>query len=263
MKNLDGKIALVTGAGRGIGLGCAQSLAARGATIILNDRPGSTDLDAAAEKVRESGAECHAIEADVFERDNCQQLVADAVAAAGTIDFLISNPAFSQRGDFLQYDADTFDRTLQCTLGSAFHLAQLVARQMVSQGDGGKMVFISSVHGLMPYARAFAYNASKAGLNHLVRSMSVELIAHRINVNAIAPGWIDTPGERMTFPEDVIAEAAAGLPWGRMGRPDEIGSAAAFLCSAESDYITGVVLPVDGGYRFKDCLPDQVFKERG
>ena len=118
------------------------------------------------------------------------------------------------------------------------------------------MVFISSVHAQMPMARAIAYNAAKAGLEHMARTMAVELLPHRINVNVIAPGWIDTPGERVSFSEQVIAAEAEKLPWGRLGQPDEIGKAAAFLCSEDANYITGVVLPVDGGFRFRDCVPD-------
>ena len=96
------------------------------------------------------------------------------------------------------------------------------------------------------------YGAAKAALNHFTASLAVELFTHRINVNAIEPGWIDTPNERATFSDEVIDAAGPDLPWGRMGTPADIGRAAAFLVSPAADYITGVILPVDGGYRFKD-----------
>lgn len=256
--NLQNKIALVTGGGRGIGNGCALELAKAGADIVLNDRPGSPDLAGAAAEIRALGRTCWPIESDVFSRAGCEQLLENALEAAGRIDILISNPAFSRRGNFLDYDPDLFDRTIQGTLTSGFHLSQLTARHMIERGGGGKMVFISSVHSFMPLARAIAYNAAKAGLNHLTRSIAVELMAHRINVNAIAPGWIDTPGERDAFSEEIIAEAGRKLPWGRLGLPAEIGKAATFLASESADYITGVVVPVDGGIRFGNCLPESL-----
>jgi glucose 1-dehydrogenase len=251
--NLSGKIALVTGAGRGIGQGCALELARRGADIILNDRPGSPDLEVAAEEIRSLGRTCHVFPADVFERAGCERLVAGAVASAGRIDILVSNPAYSRRGTFLEYSPDEFERTIAGTLTSGFHISQLVARHLVERGQGGKIVFISSVQAEMPMGLCAPYGAAKAGLNHMMRSISVELSAHRINVNAIEPGWIDTPGEHATFGDELIAAEGRRLPWGRLGLPRDIGQAAAFLCSDEADYITGVVLPVDGCFRFKDC----------
>jgi glucose 1-dehydrogenase len=246
---LAGKTALVTGAGRGIGRGCALELAREGANLVINDRPDSPDLEPTAEDIRALGGECQAIEEDVFSRDGCERLV----AAIGALDILISNPAFSRREAFLDYDAEIFEKTIQGTLVSGFHMAQLVARQMVERAAGGKIVFISSVQAEMPIGLCVAYGAAKAGLNHMMRSISVELAEHRINVNAIEPGWIDTPGEHVTFSSEVIEEQGKLLPWGRLGTPQDIGRAAAFLSSDDADYITGSVLAVDGGFRYKDC----------
>jgi glucose 1-dehydrogenase len=250
---LSGKKALVTGSGRGIGLGCALALAEAGADLVLNDRPGSPDLVAAAEQVRQFGRKCEPVEADAHSRGGCEELVAKAVDALGGIDILISNPAVSKRGGFLDYDPADFERVVNGTLVAGFHVAQLVARQMVAQARGGKIVFISSVQALMPYARSAPYNAAKAGLNHMAMTIAVELSAHRINVNVIEPGWIDTPGERKTFSEEEINRVGPTLPWGRLGKPADIGQAAAFLSSPEADYITGAILRVDGGFWFKDA----------
>ncbi len=249
LMKLAGKTALVTGAGRGIGKGIALALAEAGADLVINDRPGSPDLESAAEEIRQSGRRCTPIEADAFSREGCEQLAEQA----GDLDILVSNPAFSRRETFLDYPPELFEQTLQGTLLGGFHISQLVARRMVHRGEGGKIVFISSVQAEMPIARCVAYGAAKAGLNHMMRTIAVELSAHRINVNAIEPGWIDTPGEHETFGDDRIQEEGALLPWGRLGTPDDIGQAAAFLCSAEADYITGSVLAVDGGFRAKDC----------
>jgi len=130
-------------------------------------------------------------------------------------------------------------------------MSQIVSNYMVERGMGGKITFISSVQGELPAALSVAYNAAKAGVNHMMRTIAMELCQHRINVNAIAPGWIDTPGERLAFTEEQIREEGAQLPWGRVGRPEEIGKAAAFLSSSAADYITATVLPVDGGFRYR------------
>ena len=256
--NLSGRVALVTGAGRGIGKGCAVALANSGAELVINDRPGSPDLEQTAEDIRSRGRRCHAFEADAFTREGCEGLLSKAVEAGGRIDILISNPAYSWRCAFLEYPGEEFERTIAGTLTSGFHMSQLAARQMVEQGGGGKIVFISSVQAEMPIAMSVAYGAAKAGLNHMMRTIAVELSAHRINVNAIEPGWIDTPGEHVAFSEEVINEEGRRLPWGRLGTPADIGNAAAFLCSDEADYITGAVLPVDGCFRFKDCRSEQI-----
>ena len=256
--NLSGKIALITGAGRGIGKGCAIQLARRGADIVINDRSGSPDLEATAAEIRALGRTCHAIEADVFSRDGCERLLRAALEVHPRIDILISNPAYSRRAPFLDYSPEEFEKTISGTLMSGFHMSQLVARHMVARGGGGKIVFISSVHAEMPISLSVAYGAAKAGLNHMMRSISVELVSHRINVNAIEPGWIDTPGEHVTFSEETIASAGQQLPWGRLGLPEDIGHAAAFLVSDEADYITGIVLPVDGNFRFKDCRTESI-----
>jgi len=256
--NLTGKVALVTGAGRGIGKGCAVELANAGADLVINDRPGSADLSQTADEIRSLGRACHPLDVDVFTRGGCEQLVSAAIETCGRIDILISNPAYSRRAPFLEYPAEEFERTIAGTLTSGFHMSQLVGRQMVSQGGGGKIVFISSVQAEMPIALSVAYGAAKAGLNHMMRTISVELAPHRINVNAIEPGWIDTPGEHVAFSEEVIAEEGRRLPWGRLGTPEDIGMAAAFLSSQAADYISGAVLPVDGCFRFKDCRSDQI-----
>ncbi len=161
MSAMQNQTALVTGGGRGIGLGCALALAQRGARIVLNDRPGSPDLADAAEQVRAADAECIPLEADVFERAGCEDLVSRAIETAGELNILVSNPAFSKRETFVDYDPDHFDKTLRGTLASGFHVGQLFARHRIDRGGGGKMVLISSVHGQIPLARAVAYNAAK------------------------------------------------------------------------------------------------------
>jgi len=260
--NLRGKTAIVTGAGRGIGKGCALELARAGANVVINDRCGSPDLATTEQDIRQLGRDCEAVEADVFSRAGCESLVSAALKAASRIDILISNPALGMRCDFLDYKPEDFERVIAATLVSGFHISQLVARHMVEHGDGGKIVFISSVQAEMPMARSVAYGAAKAGLNHMARTMAVELSRHRINVNVIEPGWIDTPGEHVAFSAEVIRQEGAKLPWGRLGTPEDIGSAAVFLASDAADYISGSVLPVDGCFRFKDCRASDLIPSR-
>lgn len=245
---LAGKTALVTGAGRGIGRGCALALARAGADVAINDRTESDDARATAAEIAALGRRAVIVAGDAFERESCEQIMTRAVDSLGKLDILVSNPAFSRRGDFLDYDPELFRRTLDGTLAAGFHMSQFVARHLVARGVPGKIVFISSVQSRIPFVRSTAYNAAKAGLNHLAFTIAAELARHRINVNVIEPGWIDTPGEHETFGDAYIADHAASLPWGRLGTPDDIGRAAVFLSSDDADYVTGTSLLVDGGF---------------
>jgi glucose 1-dehydrogenase len=248
---LLGKKALVTGAARGIGRGCALELARAGADVAVNDRDRTALIESAAAEIHGLGREAVVVEGDVFVRSSCEDVVARAVDALGHIDMLISNPARNDRAPFLEYAPGAIEGVIQATLTGGFHMSQLVARHMVARGGGGKIVFISSVHTRIPFARSAAYNAAKLGLNHLARTIANELTPHRINVNVIEPGWIDTPGEHESFGDEAMARAGAALPWGRLGTPADIGKAAVFLCSDDADYITGAALLVDGGFSFR------------
>jgi glucose 1-dehydrogenase len=244
---LLGRKALVTGGARGIGRGCALELACAGADVVINDLTASPEAEATVAEIRALGRQAVLVAGDVFERSSCESVVARSIDALGRLDILVSNPAFSRRGDFLDYDPALFEKVLKGTLFGGFHMSQLAARHMVARGGGGKIVFVSSVHAKIPFARSVAYNAAKIGLTHMAKTIAAELLAHRINVNVIEPGWIDTPGEHATFGSELIAQAAPTLPWGRLGTPEDIGRAAAFLCSDDANYITGTELVVDGG----------------
>lgn len=261
MKSFN-RIALVSGAARGIGRGCALELARAGADVVINDRQPSEETASLIAEIESFGRRAVLVAGDAFERASCEDIVKRAITALGRIDILVSNPAFSRRGNFLDYDPDIFDRTLRGTLTAGFHMSQFVSRHMVERSRGGKILFVSSVHSRRPYARAVAYNAAKAGLNHMAFTMAAELIGHRINVNVIEPGWIDTPGEHETFGDAMIVEEGAKLPWGRLGSPSDIGRAANFLCSDDADYITGVSLVVDGGLCLRDSIQSPLMSPR-
>jgi glucose 1-dehydrogenase len=245
---LLGKKALVTGAARGIGRGCALELARAGAEVAVNDRERTPLAESVVAEIQALGRQAFLVEGDVFARPSCESVAARALAALGRIDILISNPAFERPSPFLEYDPETFDRVVKGTLYGGFHMSQLVARHMVERGGGGKIVFISSVHARIPYPLGVAYNAGKSGLNGMALTIAAELVRHRINVNVIEPGWIDTPGEHELFSEEALQQAVTTLPWGRFGTPGDIGKAAVFLASDDADYITATTLLVDGGY---------------
>ena len=244
---LLGKIALVTGAARGIGRGCAIELARAGADIVVNDRKCDSQAEAVVAEIQALGRRAVLVEGSVFERSSCEHVVKQAINALGQIDIFVSNPALQRRADFLDFDPDTFNKVIEGTLTGGFHMSQLVARHMVNRGGGGKIVFISSCHVHIPYARSVAYNAGKGGLNQMAFTIAAELYPHRINVNVIEPGWIDTPGEHEAFGDDLMAKAGSALPWGRFGTPEDIGKAVVFLASDDAEYITGAALRVDGG----------------
>ncbi len=253
-KNLAGRCALVTGGANGIGLGCALELARAGATVAINDLQESDDSRAALAALQELSPGSVFIAGDAFGHESGAAIVHETLAKLGQIDIFISCPAYSKRTPFLEYPRELFERVLEGTLTGGFSMGQHVSKHMVERGGSGKIVFISSVHAHRPYATAVAYNAAKAGLDHLARTIAVELLPHRINVNVINPGWIETPGERKTFGEAAIAAEGPKLPWGRIGQPADIGHAAAFLCSDEADYITGTTLVVDGGFSLRDAI---------
>lgn len=253
--NLLGKKALVTGAARGIGRGCAIALARAGADVVINDLQRSPDAEQTLADIRSLGRVAELADGDAFDRASCERVVARAIELLGSIDILVSNPAFSRRAYFVDADPAQFEAVVRGTLLGGFHISQLVARHMIERGGGGKMVFISSVHAEIPYANSAAYNAAKAGLNHMAKTLAAEVVQHRINVNVIEPGWIDTPGEHATFGDAFIAEQGPKLPWGRLGTPDDIGKAATFLSSDDADYITGTTLVVDGGFLLRAALP--------
>ena len=245
---LAGKIALVTGASRVIGRGIALRLAAEGADVVVNYR---THPDEAAEvvgEIQQQGRRALAWQTDVADRDAMTGMFAAAVAQFGGIDIAVANAAFSIREPVIEAQWEHVLRTLQVSQFGVFHTCQMAAQQMARQGRGGKIVIISSVHQELAPVNSAPYNMAKAAINHLGRTMAAELAGRHINVNMINPGWIDTPGERAFATEEEIIAGGKTIPWGRLGTPDDIAAAVAFLASDEADYITGATLRVDGGY---------------
>lgn len=245
---LDGKVAVVTGAARGIGRGIALRLATNGADIAINDREENDNTASLVREIEALGRRAMVCPCDVSDPTAVGEMFDQIVATFGHVDIAVANAAFSIRNPVVESRWQDVLRTLEVTQFGVFHTCQQAAQHMVARGRGGKIVIISSVHAELAVPRSAAYNMAKAAITHLGATMAGELAAHRINVNVILPGWVDTPGERTWNTEEQIREAGKRLPWGRLGTPDDIGGVVAFLVGPDADYITGSTLRVDGGY---------------
>lgn len=259
-QRLREKVALVTGASRGIGRGIALCLAAEGADVVVNYHTHAQEAQAVVDGVTQLGRRAWACRADVSDRGAVAQMMSDAVAHFGHLDIAVANAAISIRELVIEANWDHVQRVVQVSQFGVFHTCQLAAQQMVRQvtegRPGGKIVIISSILEELPAAGSAAYNMAKAAINHLGRTMASELAHYQINVNCVNPGWIDTPGERRFASEEELQAAGARIPWGRLGTPEDIGKAVAFLASDDADYVTGATLRVDGGMLLGLALPE-------
>jgi glucose 1-dehydrogenase len=176
-----------------------------------------------------------------------ERAVAETADRLGGLHVVVNNAAASVRKPLLELDVADVEKTWNAILWGTFHCSQLGARLMAEQGRGGNIVMISSVHAYRAFPNSSAYNGAKAAVNHMAATWAAELAPHRIRVNAIEPGWIDTPGEREYSSEQQLQDAGKTLPLGRLGTPEDIAKAVRFLVSEDGAYITGTCLRVDGG----------------
>lgn len=243
----EGRNAVVTGASRGIGRACALHLAREGANVAVNYRSHADEAEEVVREVQTLGRQALAVQADVSDQKAVERMVAQTAETLGSVDLYISNAAYSDREVMINADMEGFRRTVDVTMWGAFFGVRAAAQQMVKQGRGGSIAVVSSPHAVLAIPTAMAYNMSKAAIDHMARTAAIELAPHRIRVNIIHPGWIDTPGERKFFTEEQIEQGAQKLPWGRLGTPEEIAGAIAFVLSDDADYMTGGTLTIDGG----------------
>ena len=238
---LRDRVAIVTGSGRGIGRRIAQRFVREGAAVVVAEIRAD-DGERTCRDLGAEGGRVVFVETDVTSEASIQHLVDSTVEQFGGIDILVNNAsATGHRGDFLDVDRATWERIITATQTSVFLCSQAVARTMATRG-GGSIVNISSVNGLIPQSRNWAYGSAKGGGLTLTRGMATELAVHGIRVNAVAPGAIQA-----NLPPDEEPAPVAMAMLGRQGRPEEIASAVLFLASDEASYITGQTLVVDGG----------------
>ena len=243
---LTDQVAIITGAGNGIGRSIALGLAQQGAHICIADIDpvGARQTAQQAEKLKRRAI---AVESDVSRPEEAQRLVEETTRAFGQVDILVNNAGIARYCPFLEYSAEDWRRTLEVNLGGYFFCAQAVARQMIARKKG-KIINISSVLAETAMPHTVAYAATKGGVASLTRILALELAPHGINVNAIGPGPILTTMAQKNLREKDRVAREAMIPMGRYGLPEDLVGPAVFLASRDSDYVTGQTLYVDGGF---------------
>lgn len=246
MSALADKIAIVTGASRGIGRAVAEDLAAAGATVVINYH---SNADAAAEVVAgivEKGGTAVSIQADVSDFAAAQQLIKETIATYGHIDILVNNAGTTRDGLLLMMKEDAWDTVLNTNLKSVFNCCKAVARPMVRRKQGGRIINISSVSGVVGQAGQTNYAASKAGMIGFTKSLAKELGSRKITANVIAPGFVLTD-LTSGLDDKLVEKTVEMIPLGRWGEAQEIANVVTFLASDNASYITGQTIQVDGG----------------
>ena len=248
MMRLKDWVALVPGAGQGIGLACAEALAREGAHVLMADVKEDA-IRGEASRLAQGGARAAWIVCDVTRRDHVNRAVARAVSEFGRLDILVANAGIVHAAEFLDLDEDDFDRVMAVNLKGVLLAGQAAARQMVKQGGGGAIVNMSSVNAVLAIPNQVPYVVSKGAVNQLTKVMAVALAPHAIRVNGIGPGTILTELARTAVLGNAEAErkVLSRTPMGRMGEPEEIAKVAVFLASDAASYLTGQTIYPDGG----------------
>lgn len=242
---VTGKIAVVTGASRGIGRAIALKLAAEGATVIVNYNGSEDGALKVKQEIKEKGGCAEICQCDVSDFEKCEMFITDIIKRHSRIDILVNNAGITRDGLLMKMSEEDFDKVLDTNLKGAFNTIRFASRQMLKQRSG-RIINMASVVGVTGNAGQANYAASKAGIIGLTKAAARELASRGITVNAIAPGFIETDMTR-DLPEKVKEVSVSQIPLGKFGEPKHVAAAAAFLASDEAEYITGQVLHVDGG----------------
>lgn len=243
--NLQGKVAVVTGANTGLGQGIALALAQAGADIAAAGTSAPTETG---EKVRALGRRFIAIEANLSSLEPVERIVSETLDGLGGLDILVNNAGMIRRADAVDFSEQDWDDVMNVNLKSAFFLAQAAGRHMIGQGSG-KIINIASMLSFQGGIRVPSYAASKSGIAGITRLLANEWASKGLNVNAIAPGYMVTNNTaQLRADEDRNAQILGRIPAGRWGEPSDLGGAAVFLASRASDYVNGAIIPVDGGW---------------
>jgi glucose 1-dehydrogenase len=252
---LRGQTALVTGASSGIGAGIALALGAAGAAVTVNYAGNAEGAQRVAAEIQAGGGAARVVRADVSREADVEAMFADTLAAWGRLDILVANSGVQRDAALTEMTLEQWNAVLGVNLTGAFLCARAAARAMLRQPPNpalsraaGKILFVSSVHEVIPWAGHVNYAASKGGLKLFMQSVAQELAPHRIRVNSLAPGAIQTPINRAAWETpEALQGLLALIPYGRIGVPEDIGRAAAWLASDAADYVHGQTLVVDGG----------------
>lgn len=244
--NLEGKVAIVTGASRGLGRGMAIALAEAGADVV---GVGVSDSSATGDAVERAGRAYLQINADLENSSCVDAIVEQAKARFGKIDILVNNAGTIRRNDLLEFSEQDWDAVMDLNLKTLFFLSQAVAREFITQGHGGKIINIASMLSFQGGVRVASYTSSKSGVKGLTMLMANELAQHGIGVNAIAPGYMATDNtEQLRNDPKRNGEILARIPAGRWGTPQDLAGAVVFLAGPASDYVNGYTIAVDGGW---------------
>ena len=247
LADLSGKVALVTGASTGIGYEIAVQLGAAGAAVLVGYNRDEAGAQRAVAAIEQAGGRAAAAQVDIAVIDSSREFVRRAVNEFGRLDIACCHAGITSWGKFLDYTEEAFDAVVDTNLKGTYFLAQAAARQMVAQGDGGRIVVTSSVTGNQAVEYLSAYGMTKGGLQMLVRNLVLELSPYRITINAVAPGSI--VNERNLHDDPTYAESwATVVPLGRAGYPADIAGAVLFFASDAAAWITGTTLVIDGGW---------------
>jgi len=243
---LDGKVAIVTGASRGLGQGYAQALAEAGADLVLVDIGPSPETEAL---VKQAGRKARSVVANLSDRKSIPRVIAEARQLTGRVDILVNNAGIIRREDFEKFSEKDWDDVIGVNLSAVFFLSQAFVRALAAQKSGGKIINVASMLSFQGGIRVPSYTASKSAVMGLTRLMANELAGKGININAIAPGYMATDNTAALRADEARNKAILDrIPAGRWGTPDDLKGTIVFLAAAASDYVNGYTIAVDGGW---------------